>query len=127
MLTKKQKILFEYLDKYIDGSGISPSFEEMKQALGLKSKSGIHRLITSLEERGYIRRIKHKARAMEIVKNQKERTTKCASALCQCGGRHQHAHPAAFPIFESWDGSYLYRGGARSVGGFSQIASKSNP
>ena len=68
MLTKKQKILFEYLDKYIDGSGISPSFEEMKQALGLKSKSGIHRLITSLEERCYIRRIKHKARAMEITK-----------------------------------------------------------
>ena len=76
MLTKKQKILFEYLDKYIDGSGISPSFEEMKQALGLKSKSGIHRLITSLEERGYIRRIKHKARAMEIVKNQKESSEK---------------------------------------------------
>ncbi|PPR41575.1 MAG: LexA repressor [Alphaproteobacteria bacterium MarineAlpha5_Bin12] len=76
MLTKKQKILFDYLDKYIDGSGISPSFEEMKQALGLKSKSGIHRLITSLEERGYIRRIKHKARAMEIVKNQKESSEK---------------------------------------------------
>tara|TARA_B100000029_G_scaffold495155_1_gene559824 strand:- start:844 stop:1479 length:636 start_codon:yes stop_codon:yes gene_type:complete len=76
MLTKKQKILFDYLDKYIDGSGISPSFEEMKQAIGLKSKSGIHRLITSLEERGYIKRIKHKARAMEIIKNQKESTEK---------------------------------------------------
>ena len=76
MLTKKQKELFDYLKDYIANNQISPSFEEMKQALGLKSKSGIHRLITSLEERGYIRRIKHKARAMEIVKNQKESSEK---------------------------------------------------
>ena len=69
MLTKKQKELFVYLNNYISSYDISPSFEEMKNAVNLKSKSGIHRLITSLEQRGYIKRLKHKARAMEITKN----------------------------------------------------------
>ena len=68
MLTKKQKELFVYLNDYISSYDISPSFEEMKNAVNLKSKSGIHRLITSLEQRGYIKRLKHKARAMEITK-----------------------------------------------------------
>ena len=68
MLTKKQKELFVYLRDYISSNDISPSFEEMKIAVNLKSKSGIHRLITSLEQRGYIKRLKHKARAMEITK-----------------------------------------------------------
>ena len=68
MLTKKQKELFVYLSDYISSNNISPSFEEMKNAVNLKSKSGIHRLITSLEQRGYIKRLKHKARAMEITK-----------------------------------------------------------
>ena len=68
MLTKKQKELFVYLNDYISSNDISPSFEEMKNAVNLKSKSGIHRLITSLEQRGYIKRLKHKARAMEITK-----------------------------------------------------------
>ena len=68
MLTKKQKELFIYLRDYISSNDISPSFEEMKNAVNLKSKSGIHRLITSLEQRGYIKRLKHKARAMEITK-----------------------------------------------------------
>ncbi len=68
MLTKKQKELFIYLSDYISSNDISPSFEEMKNAVNLKSKSGIHRLITSLEQRGYIKRLKHKARAMEITK-----------------------------------------------------------
>ena len=69
MLTRKQKELFVYLNNYISSNDISPSFEEMKNAVNLKSKSGIHRLITSLEQRGYIKRLKHKARAMEITKN----------------------------------------------------------
>jgi len=69
MLTRKQKELFVYLSEYISENDISPSFEEMKNAVNLKSKSGIHRLITSLEQRGYIRRLKHKARAMEVIKN----------------------------------------------------------
>ena len=67
MLTRKQKELFDYLKSYISNNHISPSFEEMKQAVNLKSKSGIHRLITSLEQRGFIKRLKHKARAMEII------------------------------------------------------------
>ena len=67
MLTKKQKELFDYLKEYMSNNQISPSFEEMKEAVNLKSKSGIHRLISSLEERGFIKRLKHKARAMEII------------------------------------------------------------
>ena len=67
MLTKKQKELFDYLKDYISNNQISPSFEEMKDAVNLKSKSGIHRLITSLEQRGFIKRLKHRARAMEII------------------------------------------------------------
>ena len=67
MLTKKQKELLDYLKDYISNNQISPSFEEMKKAINLKSKSGIHRLISSLEERGFIKRLKHKARAMEII------------------------------------------------------------
>ena len=69
MLTKKQKELYDFLKDYIKKSGISPSFEEMKTALNLKSKSGIHTLITNLEQRGFIKRLKHKARAMQILKN----------------------------------------------------------
>ena len=69
MLTKRQKELFDYLNDYISKNSISPSFEEMKVAVNLKSKSGIHGLITSLEQRGFIKRLKHKARAMEITKN----------------------------------------------------------
>jgi repressor LexA len=69
MLTIKQKELFQYLNRYLAKNGISPSFEEMKDAVNLKSKSGIHRLITSLEQRGFIKRLKHRARAMEIVKS----------------------------------------------------------
>ena len=69
MLTRKQKELYDYLSDYISSNNISPSFEEMKNALKLKSKSGIHRLVTNLEQRGFIRRLKHKARAMEITKS----------------------------------------------------------
>ncbi len=68
MLTKKQKELYDFLNHYISTKDISPSFEEMKKAVNLKSKSGIHRLITSLEQRGFIKRLKHKARAMQIIK-----------------------------------------------------------
>ena len=68
MLTKKQKELYDFLIEYISINEISPSFEEMKNAVNLKSKSGIHRLITSLEQRGFIKRLKHKARALEIIK-----------------------------------------------------------
>ena len=68
MLTKKQKNLLLFINKKLRSSGISPSYEEMKQSLNLKSKSGIHRLISALEERGFIRRLAHKARALEVIK-----------------------------------------------------------
>ena len=68
MLTKKQFELLKYIDSHLKIYGVSPSFDEMKHALGLKSKSGIHRLITGLEERGFIRRLPHRARALEILK-----------------------------------------------------------
>jgi len=68
MLTKKQKNLLIFINKKIRSSGISPSYEEMKNSLNLKSKSGIHRLISALEERGFVKRLAHKARALEVVK-----------------------------------------------------------
>ena len=68
MLTKKQKNLLLYINKKIRSTGISPSYEEMKNSLNLKSKSGIHRLISALEERGFIKRLAHKARALEVLK-----------------------------------------------------------
>jgi len=68
MLTKKQKNLLLYINKKLRASGVSPSYEEMKDSLNLKSKSGIHRLISALEERGFIRRLPHKARALEVIK-----------------------------------------------------------
>lgn len=66
MLTRKQYELLMFIHQRLSTSGISPSFDEMKDALGLKSKSGIHRLITGLEERGFIKRLPHRARALEI-------------------------------------------------------------
>jgi len=68
MLTRKQHELLSFIHQRLEETGISPSFEEMKEALDLKSKSGIHRLITALEERGFIRRLPHRARALEVLK-----------------------------------------------------------
>lgn len=68
MLTKKQYDLLLFLEKRLKETGVSPSYDEMKEALELKSKSGIHRLITGLEERGFIRRLPHRARAVEILR-----------------------------------------------------------
>jgi repressor LexA len=68
MLTTKQKELLMFIHERLKETGVPPSFDEMKEALDLKSKSGIHRLITALEERGFVRRLPHRARAMEIVR-----------------------------------------------------------
>ena len=68
MLTRKQLELLDFIRQRVDAEGVPPSFDEMKDALELKSKSGIHRLITALEERGFIRRLAHRARALEILK-----------------------------------------------------------
>jgi repressor LexA len=75
MLTRKQHELLMFIHERIKESGVSPSFDEMKDALDLASKSGIHRLITALEERGFIRRLAHRARALEVVKMPEEATT----------------------------------------------------
>ena len=68
MLTPKQYELLAYIDTFLAQHGVSPSFDEMKEALNLKSKSGIHRLIVALEERGFIRRLPHLARALEVLR-----------------------------------------------------------
>lgn len=68
MLTRKQHELLLFIHERLGQGGVSPSFDEMKDALGLKSKSGIHRLITGLEERGFIRRLPHRARALEVLR-----------------------------------------------------------
>ena len=69
MLTIKQKKLLEYINSFQKKNGVTPSYEEMKSALDLKSKSGIHRLILALEERGFLKRLAHKARALEVIKD----------------------------------------------------------
>src|SRR6476659_10755498 len=68
MLTAKQRELLLFIDNRLNESGISPSFDEMREALDLKSKSGVHRLISALEERGFIRRLPNRARALEVLK-----------------------------------------------------------
>ncbi|MBX3480948.1 MAG: transcriptional repressor LexA [Caulobacter sp.] len=75
MLTRKQHELLMFIHERIKETGVSPSFDEMKDALDLASKSGIHRLITALEERGFLRRLAHRARALEVVKLPQQATT----------------------------------------------------
>jgi repressor LexA len=79
MLTKKQKELLLFIHDRIKETGVSPSFDEMKEALDLASKSGIHRLITALEERGFLRRLAHRARALEVLKLPESATPATAS------------------------------------------------
>lgn len=76
MLTRKQHELLRFIQTRLEESGISPSFEEMKEALDLKSKSGVHRLISALEERGFIRRLPNRARALEVLRQPEDATSK---------------------------------------------------
>ncbi|HEY4161702.1 MAG TPA: transcriptional repressor LexA [Dongiaceae bacterium] len=76
MLTRKQRELLQFIQERLADTGISPSFDEMKDALGLKSKSGVHRLITGLEERGFIRRLPHRARALEVTRLSDDQITR---------------------------------------------------
>lgn len=80
MLTPKQHELLCFIHNSLEESGVSPSFEEMKDALGLKSKSGVHRLISALEERGFLRRLPNRARALEVTKLPEGGNLKPASA-----------------------------------------------
>lgn len=93
MLTKKQHELLLFINDRLAASGISPSFEEMKDALDLKSKSGVHRLIRALEERGFIRRLANRARALEVLKLPEIRGTKPAAAAAPA-----NLNPAAPPL-----------------------------
>jgi repressor LexA len=80
MLTRKQHELIRFIQARLEESGVSPSFEEMKEALDLKSKSGVHRLISALEERGFIRRLPNRARALEVLKQPEDVTSKVSTA-----------------------------------------------
>lgn len=90
MLTRKQNELLRYIDQRLGETGISPSFEEMKDALELRSKSGVHRLISALEERGFIRRLPNRARALEVVKMPDTKVVSIGS-----GGTTERSVPAA--------------------------------
>lgn len=79
MLTRKQHELIRFIQLRLEESGVSPSFEEMKEALDLKSKSGVHRLISALEERGFIRRLPNRARALEVLRQPEDVVIKPAS------------------------------------------------
>jgi repressor LexA len=79
MLTRKQHELIRFIQARLEDSGVSPSFEEMKEALDLKSKSGVHRLISALEERGFIRRLPNRARALEVLKQPEDVTSKVST------------------------------------------------
>lgn len=81
MLTAKQHELIRFIQQRLEETGISPSFEEMKEALDLKSKSGVHRLISALEERGFIRRLPNRARALEVVKVPEDAVSSSRSAM----------------------------------------------
>jgi len=85
MLTKKQRELLTFINRRLAATGVAPSFDEMKDALNLRSKSGIHRLISGLEERGFIRRLAHRARALEVVKLPEESAAPAAVAGAERG------------------------------------------
>jgi repressor LexA len=87
MLTKKQHELLMFINQRLTATGVAPSFDEMKDALNLRSKSGIHRLISGLEERGFIRRLPHRARALEVVKLPEESAAPAPGSPAASGER----------------------------------------
>jgi repressor LexA len=87
MLTRKQYELLSFINHRLAEGGVSPSFEEMKDALGLRSKSGIHRLISGLEERGFIKRLPHRARALEVIKLPEQTAIPLTRGRVERGGR----------------------------------------
>lgn len=97
MLTRKQLELLELIDTRMKRDGVPPSFDEMKDALNLRSKSGIHRLITALEERGFIRRLAHRARAIEVVRLPENAGQRAVARVIE-GGARAPAAPADQPV-----------------------------
>ncbi len=99
MLTRKQLELLEFIDARMKRDGVPPSFDEMKEALQLRSKSGIHRLITALEERGFIRRLPHRARAIEVIRMPETADRRFAPRVIEGGARPPAPAPrAAMPV-----------------------------
>lgn len=92
MLTRKQHELLSFIQVRLEESGISPSFEEMKEALDLKSKSGVHRLISALEERGFIRRLPNRARALEVLRQPESAVSKPAP-VCEAANANTALTP----------------------------------
>ena len=98
MLTAKQRELLLFIDDRLKESGISPSFDEMREALELKSKSGVHRLISALEERGFIRRLPNRARALEVLKHPEMKPAATVTPIAPGRSRRRQRHdgnPAA--------------------------------
>lgn len=96
MLTSKQNELLRFIHERLESNGVSPSFEEMKEALDLKSKSGVHRLIGALEERGFIRRLANRARALEILKMPEGGGSRATNVVDMAASRK--ATPASLPV-----------------------------
>lgn len=109
MLTAKQHQLLLYINQCLDEDGVSPSFDEMKEALGLRSKSGVHRLITALEERGFLRRLPNRARALEVVM--------LPDAMSGTG--RVARGPSLGPTIGPWPAASGGTGGARANGDYS--------
>ncbi|HWU02380.1 MAG TPA: transcriptional repressor LexA [Novosphingobium sp.] len=95
MLTRKQHELIRFIQTRLEETGVSPSFEEMKEALDLKSKSGVHRLISALEERGFIRRLPNRARALEVLRQPEDVTTPVRTTTPRATVSAKVAEPAA--------------------------------
>lgn len=95
MLTRKQHELIRYIQAKLEETGVSPSFEEMKEALDLKSKSGVHRLISALEERGFIRRLPNRARALEVLRQPEDVTKTPVRAAANSNSALTPLRPAA--------------------------------
>ena len=98
MLTRKQHELLRFIQVRLEESGVSPSFEEMKEALDLKSKSGVHRLISALEERGFIRRLPNRARALEVIRTPEDQATRKAVPVAANANAPEPASRQAPPV-----------------------------
>ena len=96
MLTRKQHELIRFIQTRLEETGVSPSFEEMKEALDLKSKSGVHRLISALEERGFIRRLPNRARALEVLREPEDITRSLGRAGAAPPSRPPCPDPPSF-------------------------------
>jgi repressor LexA len=120
MLTAKQKELLMLIHTRVQETGVPPSFDEMKDALDLKSKSGIHRLITALEERGFIRRLAHRARALEIIKLPDAMMAQGASALHGTGVHGAHGSDRAGDRQSGFQPNVILGGGNKTPQQFSE-------